>query len=353
MTDLFHVANPSSTSDCTTKQPHKLLRIEKEGRGRKKEGKERKKEGRGCKKEGKGRKEEGRGRKKEGKGRKEDMGHKRKTGGHKVVRGPLMCSISICNPRNVGVKESVSGRIPVNVAAYKNTEPVTPQRKSLRLSRKKQELSEMPQCQAIKDTNKQTRSTMDADSSGRVSPTAVLQPSCKPSLFSSELWTEIYRPQTASEVIGNGAQVKQLHSWLCDWKVRCSSQRETASTEESKRNGRGTKQRGTAAMEESSSASSSKLSSIPLWVSEKDNDFISLAHLRRKHNARVPRFPDSSDTDEESSGEEEGVCPVTILCGGHGSGKTAAVYACAKELGYKVCAWYSVALRMCACLGLL
>ena len=35
-------------------------------------------------------------------------------------------------------------------------------------------------------------------------------------------------------------------------------------------------------------------------------------------------------------GREEGVCPVTILCGDHGSGKTAAVYACAQELGYKV-----------------
>ena len=323
-TEMSHVANSGSTSEPATKQPHKLSRTKKEGRGRKRDDS-------GCK---------------------EDGGRKRKNKGCKGVKGPLKCSISICNPRNGGVKDNVRGKIVVNVAAYNSAESVAPRRKSRRLSQKKQELtSEIPQCKVTKDTNNQIRPKVDADSSGRVSPATIPQPSCKPGLFGSELWTEIYRPQQASEVIGNGAQVKQLHSWLCDWKVRCSSQRDAVSTDgvsELTRSSSGTKRRGTAAMrhsEESSSNSSSK-SSIPSWVSEEDNDFISLAYLRRKHSGGAPRFPDSSDTDEESSGEEEGMCPVTILCGDHGSGKTAAVYACAQELGYKVSRAF-----VCVCVG--
>lgn len=312
--EMSNMANPISTSEPATKQPHKLSRTKKEGRGRKRGDS-------GCKEDGR---------------------HKRKNGRSNGVKGPLMCSISICNPRNGGVKDNVRGKICVNVAAYKSMESVAPRRKSRRLSQKKQEsTSEIRQCKVTKDTNNQVRSKVDADSSGQVSPATVPQPSCKPGLFGSELWTEIYRPQQASEVIGNGAQVKQLHSWLCDWKVRCSSQRDAVSTDgvsEPTKSSSGTKQRGTAAVrhwEESSGSSSSK-SSIPSWVREEDNDFISLAYLRRKHSGGALRFPDSSETDEESSGEEEGVCPVTILCGDHGSGKTAAVYACAQELGYKV-----------------
>ena len=73
-----------------------------------------------------------------------------------------------------------------------------------------------------------------------------------------------------------------------------------------------------------------------------DSDFISLRHLRRKRRLRVKKcFHGNRSSESDPSGgsedEEEGVPPrVVLLCGPHGSGKTAAVYACATELGFKV-----------------
>ena len=246
----------------------------------------------------------------------------------------LKCSIRICNPANGEVRNgnNLGGKICVDVGAYENTGRSAPPRKSRRLSKKKEDSSLVtPSCKVI---NEQIQPLADTSSLDQISAS-----SCKPGMFGSELWTEIYRPQKASDVIGNSTQVKQLSGWLREWKARCASQRESVNTSESggrnssRKRGGG---RGGASRVSCSREGSNKLSSVPLWVSEEDGDFVSLAHLRRRRSVRGPYFPDSSDTDEESSGEEEGACPVTILCGDHGSGKTAAVYACAQELGYKV-----------------
>ena len=241
----------------------------------------------------------------------------------------LKCSIRICNPANGEVRNrnDMNKKIRVDVAAYENAARVAPPRKSQRLSKKKEESTP---CKVISEQRQSLGETSSFD-----------QAFCKPGVFGSELWTEIYRPQKASEVIGNSAQVKQLSDWLCEWKARCTSQRESANVSNVSELGRGnsSKKRGEGegtSRVSCSRESSSTRSSIPLWVSEEDGDFLSLAHLRRRHCVRGPRFPDSSDTDGESSEGEEGVCPVTLLCGDHGSGKTAAVYACAQELGYKV-----------------
>ena len=253
----------------------------------------------------------------------------------------LKCSIRICNPANGEVRNrkvrngnNLGGKICVDVDAYKHTGRSAPPRKSRRLSKKKEDSSLVtPSCKAI---NEQIQPLADTSSLDQISAS-----SCKPGVFGSELWTEIYRPQKASEVIGNGTQVKQLSGWLREWKARCAPQRESVNMSESggrnssrKRGGGGGG--GGASRVSCSREGGNKLSSVPLWVSEEDGDFVSLTHLRRRRSVRGPRFPDSSDTDEESSGGEEGACPVTILCGDHGSGKTAAVYACAQELGYKV-----------------
>ena len=239
----------------------------------------------------------------------------------------LKCSIRICNPANGEVRNrnNINKKIRVDVAAYENAARLAPPRKSQRLSKKKE---------ASKDISEQSQPLGETSSFDQASAS-----SCKPGVFGSELWTEIYRPQKASEVIGNSVQVKQLSDWLREWKARCTSQRESASVSNviESRRGNSSKKCGEGASRViCSREGSSTRSSIPLWVSEEDGDFVSLAHLRRRHCVRGPRFPDSSDTDEESSGGEEGVCPVTLLCGDHGSGKTAAVYACAQELGYKV-----------------
>ncbi|KAG7268193.1 hypothetical protein CRUP_029808, partial [Coryphaenoides rupestris] len=80
------------------------------------------------------------------------------------------------------------------------------------------------------------------------------------------LWTEKYQPQHSSDIIGNTASVRKLHSWLKEWK--CHSD----------------------------------------W-----------------------------DGGEDSSQDlEDMLCNTLLITGPTGVGKTAAVYACAQELGFKV-----------------
>nr|WKN12651.1 Atad5a [Photocorynus spiniceps] len=100
------------------------------------------------------------------------------------------------------------------------------------------------------------------------------------------LWTDKYQPQHSNDIIGNAASVKRLHSWLKEWKLR-------ADREERKK--------------------------------QKDE----------KHEE------DSSDSDwgcgeEDSQDGEDMLCNTVLITGPTGVGKTAAVYACAQELGFKV-----------------
>ncbi|XP_070964742.1 ATPase family AAA domain-containing protein 5-like [Oncorhynchus clarkii lewisi] len=106
------------------------------------------------------------------------------------------------------------------------------------------------------------------------------------------LWTEKYRPQHSSEVIGNSVSVKKLHSWLKKWKQRADCE------ERSKERDR--------KLEENANSNDS-------WDC---GDF--------QGEARV----------EED--EEEDLCSTMLITGPPGVGKTASVYACAQELGFKV-----------------
>uniref|UniRef100_A0A8V5H3K5 Uncharacterized protein n=1 Tax=Melopsittacus undulatus TaxID=13146 RepID=A0A8V5H3K5_MELUD len=102
------------------------------------------------------------------------------------------------------------------------------------------------------------------------------------------LWTEKYQPQDSSELIGNKKEIERLHSWLKEWKKRADW--------EEKRNLKG----------------------------EKDKEHEdSLDSLDFKDN--------KSDTEEEMS-----LCNTVLITGPPGVGKTAAVYACAQELGFKI-----------------
>ncbi|XP_035856076.1 ATPase family AAA domain-containing protein 5b isoform X2 [Sander lucioperca] len=104
------------------------------------------------------------------------------------------------------------------------------------------------------------------------------------------LWTDKYSPQHSSEVIGNPAAVNKLQSWLKKWKLRADCY-ERRKMEESKQ-------------EENSSDS---------W--------------------------DCGDFQGEAGAEddrEEPLCNTMLITGPPGVGKTASVYACAQELGFKV-----------------
>ncbi|XP_077708240.1 ATPase family AAA domain-containing protein 5 isoform X3 [Canis aureus] len=101
------------------------------------------------------------------------------------------------------------------------------------------------------------------------------------------LWTEKYQPQNSSELIGNELAIKKLHSWLKDWKKRAEL--------EERQNLKGKKD-------------------------EKQEDLLDSID-----------FKGSSDDEEETR-----LCNTVLITGPTGVGKTAAVYACAQELGFKI-----------------
>nr|XP_019939908.1 PREDICTED: ATPase family AAA domain-containing protein 5-like isoform X2 [Paralichthys olivaceus] len=108
--------------------------------------------------------------------------------------------------------------------------------------------------------------------------------------FEDVLWTEKYSPQCSSEVIGNCGSVNKLQSWLKKWKLRadCDERRKV----EERR-------------DEDNSADS--------W--------------------------DCGDFQGEAVAEddrEDPLCNTMLVTGPPGVGKTASVYACAQELGFKV-----------------
>uniref|UniRef100_A0A8D2CD49 ATPase family AAA domain-containing protein 5 n=1 Tax=Sus scrofa TaxID=9823 RepID=A0A8D2CD49_PIG len=104
------------------------------------------------------------------------------------------------------------------------------------------------------------------------------------------LWTEKYQPQNSSELIGNELAIKKLHSWLKDWKRRAEL--------EERQNLKGKR-------DEKQEGILNPLDSID--------------------------FKGSSDDEEETR-----LCNTVLITGPTGVGKTAAVYACAQELGFKI-----------------
>uniref|UniRef100_A0A674IVE1 ATPase AAA-type core domain-containing protein n=1 Tax=Terrapene triunguis TaxID=2587831 RepID=A0A674IVE1_9SAUR len=101
------------------------------------------------------------------------------------------------------------------------------------------------------------------------------------------LWTEKYQPQDSGELIGNSTEIKKLHSWLKEWKKRADW--------EEKRNQK----------------------------NEKDDTENSMDSMDFKD--------DKSESEEENT-----LCNTVLITGPSGVGKTAAVYACAQELGFKI-----------------
>ncbi|NXT69661.1 ATAD5 protein, partial [Chaetops frenatus] len=119
--------------------------------------------------------------------------------------------------------------------------------------------------------------------------TGCLSDGTAPSGVEDMLWTEKYQPQDSSELVGNKKEIERLHSWLKEWKKRADL--------EEKRNQK---------REKEDKEQEDSLSSID--------------------------FKDSkSDIEEETT-----LCNTVLITGPPGVGKTAAVYACAQELGFKI-----------------
>ncbi|XP_055050181.2 ATPase family AAA domain-containing protein 5 [Misgurnus anguillicaudatus] len=98
------------------------------------------------------------------------------------------------------------------------------------------------------------------------------------------LWTEKYQPQHSSDVIGNMESVRKLHSWLKEWKLRADREEKRKQQEK-----------------------------------QQDDD-----------------ANESWLMSEGLEDMEDLMCNTLLITGPTGVGKTAAVYACAQELGFKV-----------------
>ncbi|XP_006832360.1 PREDICTED: ATPase family AAA domain-containing protein 5 [Chrysochloris asiatica] len=122
---------------------------------------------------------------------------------------------------------------------------------------------------------------------GRNNSSGIKLDSSRDSGLEDMLWTEKYQPQNSSELIGNELAVKKLHSWLKDWKRRAE-------------------------------------------LEERQN-------LKGKRDEKEEVLLDSTDFKGSSDDEEESrLCNTVLITGPTGVGKTAAVYACAQELGFKI-----------------
>ncbi|EFH65410.1 nucleoside-triphosphatase/ nucleotide binding protein [Arabidopsis lyrata subsp. lyrata] len=117
--------------------------------------------------------------------------------------------------------------------------------------------------------------------------------SCRESNDSSgqprnSLWVDKYQPRSASEVCGNTESVKVMNEWLRQWQERGF---------------------------------------------QPDKDFLSSDEDKSQD---ADYNCSESDTDSENIGAEDRLKNVLLIVGPAGSGKSAAIHACAKEQGFKI-----------------
>jgi hypothetical protein len=126
------------------------------------------------------------------------------------------------------------------------------------------------------------------------------------------VWTEVFAPCNKNEVVGNKSALAKIYKWLKGW----DKSDETVKTRKEfpiKRS---------MALDDKEDLD---------WLDE-DDDFVVL----RQHRKRKRPLHYAIESDSESEEEDTNPCKAMLLLGRHGSGKTASVYACAKDLGLTV-----------------
>ena len=151
---------------------------------------------------------------------------------------------------------------------------------------------------------------------------------------SNELWCDRYQPVKASELLGNTPQVQQLYQWMAKWKERATAQRDNLVAPG-----------GVASAKPACSKQSASVRTVGNSDGDSDDDFV--APMRGRPRA-ARHAATSSDSESEDTANDSMLCPVALLCGPHGSGKTAAIHACAQELGFKVCVLGFMNLHPCS-----
>ena len=132
-----------------------------------------------------------------------------------------------------------------------------------------------------------------------------------PGAANSMQWTKKYAPQSAAEVVGNAGVVAQLRQWLEEWSARNRRRRRRAA-----KSGRG---RAAVGVRRGNSNNSFIVS---------DDDF--------EDGESSTSDEDNDYSDGSLDGSEDLPPNTALLCGPTGVGKTAAVHALARQLGFKV-----------------
>ena len=136
-----------------------------------------------------------------------------------------------------------------------------------------------------------------------------------PGAANSMQWTKKYAPQSAAEVVGNAGVVAQLRQWLEEWSARNRRRRRRAA-----KSGRGRAAVGVR-------RGNSNRSNNSFIVS--DDDF-------EDGESSTSDEDDDDFSDGSQDGSEDLPPNTALLCGPTGVGKTAAVHALARQLGFKV-----------------
>ena len=154
----------------------------------------------------------------------------------------------------------------------------------------------------------------------------------KETVQSFDHWSSSLAPQKAVDVLGNSCAVTAILSWLQRWKKKM--QPTTTSKPPAAAQAAGGKGNG----------------SVKVTVLDtSDSDFESPKKKVSRSSARKRQRMEDSDSDwlaDEEEEEEDDHYKVMLLLGPPGSGKTAAVYACAQDLGYKVSTERTVELHL-------
>lgn len=142
----------------------------------------------------------------------------------------------------------------------------------------------------------------------------------------SDLWSSVYCPRSSGEVMGNGKQCAELCTWLKQWRNDDNSESAPSITGKERETAQRKHRKGPKVSE--------------WWEKDCDEDFVppEKVNLSKGRSGLCQRYL-SGDGEEGVGGEEEGEggeTSVMLLCGPHGAGKTAAVYASAEELGFRV-----------------
>jgi flagellar biosynthesis GTPase FlhF len=137
------------------------------------------------------------------------------------------------------------------------------------------------------------------------------------------LWVDSYRPMKAQEVLGNESRSTYLRDWLEDLRLTgiFAGEREVKKIERRKK-----KLKRTAGMDD-------------FIVDDDEEEQAWFDQFRKRTQSEDDLNTDSLLTSLNGTNKEEGRRHLTnaiVLSGPTGSGKTAAVYACAAELGFEV-----------------